>query len=204
MRQMIWKNLTAHKLRNKMTSIIFSISIGFVIFLVVIYKLQIQSTELIGQQKDGCNFIISGSRNLLRPEVFDSIFEKHKDNIEEFSFASSTLKDDPIYGYKETSASDKARVSSSDIRIIGVQPNIFDTLMQDFISLNQQSDSALPISEQLYTKRGLQSGATGNYIVENTNYDTTDKAQYLLVTAKPTGYGKANKFYKKRVIWTTN
>ena len=33
MRQMIFKNLTAHKLRNKMTSIIFSISIGFVIFL---------------------------------------------------------------------------------------------------------------------------------------------------------------------------
>lgn len=47
MRQMIFKNLTAHKLRNKMTSIIFSISIGFVIFLVVIYKLQIMSTELL-------------------------------------------------------------------------------------------------------------------------------------------------------------
>ena len=47
MRQMIFKNLTAHKLRNKMTSIIFSISIGIVIFLVVIYKLQIMSTELL-------------------------------------------------------------------------------------------------------------------------------------------------------------
>lgn len=39
MRQMIFKNLTAHKMRNKMTSIIFSISIGFIIFLVVTYRL---------------------------------------------------------------------------------------------------------------------------------------------------------------------
>lgn len=44
MRQMIFKNLTAHKMRNKMTSIIFSISIGFIIFLVVMYKLQITSS----------------------------------------------------------------------------------------------------------------------------------------------------------------
>jgi hypothetical protein len=39
MRIMIMKNLTAHKLRNKMTSIIYSIALGFVIFLVVVYNL---------------------------------------------------------------------------------------------------------------------------------------------------------------------
>lgn len=47
MKKMIFMNLTAHKMRNKMTSIIFSISIGFIIFLVVIYRLQIQSTKLL-------------------------------------------------------------------------------------------------------------------------------------------------------------
>jgi len=41
-------------------------------------------------------------------------------------------------------------------------------------------------------------------VVENSNYDLTDPNQYLLVTTKPSGYNNANKYYKKRVIWTSN
>ena len=43
---MVTKNLTAHKLRNKMTSIIYSIALGFIIFLIVVYNLQIRVTQL--------------------------------------------------------------------------------------------------------------------------------------------------------------
>jgi len=39
MRLLVLKNLTAHKLRNKMTSIIFSLAIGFIVFLIVSYNL---------------------------------------------------------------------------------------------------------------------------------------------------------------------
>ena len=39
MRMLVLKNLTAHKLRNKMTSIIFSLAIGFIVFLIVSYNL---------------------------------------------------------------------------------------------------------------------------------------------------------------------
>ena len=39
MKQMVKKNLTAHKIRNKMTSIIYSIALGFIIFLIVSYNL---------------------------------------------------------------------------------------------------------------------------------------------------------------------
>jgi hypothetical protein len=41
MRRLVLKNLTAHKMRNKMTSLIFSLAIGFIVFLIVSYKLQI-------------------------------------------------------------------------------------------------------------------------------------------------------------------
>lgn len=47
MQKMIFMNLTAHKLRNKLTSIIFSISIGLIIFAVATYKLQLQSIRLL-------------------------------------------------------------------------------------------------------------------------------------------------------------
>ena len=39
MKLLVLKNLTAHKLRNKMTSIIFSLAIGFIIFVIVTYNL---------------------------------------------------------------------------------------------------------------------------------------------------------------------
>jgi hypothetical protein len=44
MKGMIFKNLQAHKLRNKMTSIIYSLALGFIIFLIVSYNLQIKTT----------------------------------------------------------------------------------------------------------------------------------------------------------------
>lgn len=74
---------------------------------------------------------------------------------------SSGLKDDIYYSVKETTASDKSRASSSGISIMGIQPNIFDTLIEEFIDINQRTDSGLSLSEQFYSKRGLQSGATG-------------------------------------------
>jgi hypothetical protein len=46
MKQMVLKNLTAHRMRNKMTSIIYSIALGFIIFLIVSYQLQLRSTKL--------------------------------------------------------------------------------------------------------------------------------------------------------------
>jgi len=39
MRTMVMKNLAAHKIRNKMTSIIYSIALGFIIFLIVSYNM---------------------------------------------------------------------------------------------------------------------------------------------------------------------
>lgn len=56
MRQMVLKNLTAHKMRNKMTSIIYSIALGFIIFLIVSYNLQIKSTQLQELQRKGSYF----------------------------------------------------------------------------------------------------------------------------------------------------
>ena len=41
MKLMILKYLTAHKLRNRLTSIIYSLALGFIIFLIVSYQLQV-------------------------------------------------------------------------------------------------------------------------------------------------------------------
>ena len=47
MKILILKNLTAHKMRNKMTSIIDSLALGFIIFLVVSYNLQLETATSV-------------------------------------------------------------------------------------------------------------------------------------------------------------
>lgn len=74
MRQMVLKNLTAHKMRNKMTSIIYSIALGFIIFLIVSYNLQIKSTQLQELQRQGSYFQMqSNDQSAITTELFDPL-----------------------------------------------------------------------------------------------------------------------------------
>ena len=43
---MVLKNLMAHRGRNRLTSIIYSLALGFVIFLIITYKLEIDTLRL--------------------------------------------------------------------------------------------------------------------------------------------------------------
>ena len=81
-----------------MTSIIFSISIGFIIFLVVIYKLQLESTRLLGYKDDGSYFgIYQRSDGFINPELLDPIIKRHSNTIEDFSYVSNGLAQDFYY-----------------------------------------------------------------------------------------------------------
>ena len=77
-------------MRNKMTSIIFSISIGFIIFLVVMYKLQITSQQLLKLRNSGAYFRVEDGRGL-NPETFDAIIERNINNIESFAYCTTPL-----------------------------------------------------------------------------------------------------------------
>lgn len=76
MKLLVLKNLTAHKLRNMMTSIIFSLALGFIIFLIVAYNLQIKMSQLIALQRRG-GYIVLQDRNdgVIRPSTFDPILQ---------------------------------------------------------------------------------------------------------------------------------
>ena len=62
-----------------------------------------------------------------------------------------------------------------------MQPNYFDVSIDDFMDVYWKSDSALSLGEQLYTPKGSQSIATGQYIIEQTHVDVTKYNESLLV-----------------------
>jgi hypothetical protein len=89
MRMLVLKNLTAHKLRNKMTSIIFSLAIGFIVFLIVSYNLQIKSSSLLNLKKKGTYLVLSTKVDkAITPNIFDPIIKKHQDKIAAHSYVT--------------------------------------------------------------------------------------------------------------------
>mmetsp|Transcript_5162 Transcript_5162/g.7941 ORF Transcript_5162/g.7941 Transcript_5162/m.7941 type:complete len:177 (+) Transcript_5162:1910-2440(+) len=93
MRDMITKNLAAHKMRNKMTSIIYSLALGFIIFLIVSYNLQIKTTQLTALQKEGAYLKLNTmTQTLLTPGQFDPVMRANADLVEGFSYITPDLK----------------------------------------------------------------------------------------------------------------
>ena len=80
MRRMILMNLNSHRHRNKMTSIIYSISLGFLIFLVVAYNLELQVLQLTKSIQMGAAFkikCINDCKEIYLPEYIDPILRQN-------------------------------------------------------------------------------------------------------------------------------
>mmetsp|Transcript_18017 Transcript_18017/g.30686 ORF Transcript_18017/g.30686 Transcript_18017/m.30686 type:complete len:557 (+) Transcript_18017:920-2590(+) len=155
MRNMILKNLTAHKLRNKMTSIIYSLALGFIIFLIVSYNLQIKTTQLQSLQAEGSYLLLStANQNLIKPDELEKVVMKNMDIIESFSFVTPDLRNVELASVTDIQASDHARINSLTASVFGIMPSQFESSLSDFMDVNYQSDSGLPLGEQLYSAKG--------------------------------------------------
>ena len=102
MRTLIRKNLIAHKRTNKLTSVIYALSLGCIIFIIVAATLQIQeiqnlsiiegvdlrlTTDYISYDDDGeCD-------NCLYPSDADPVLLKYKDSIKSFGYHSLPIAD---------------------------------------------------------------------------------------------------------------
>ena len=93
MKQMVLKNLAAHRLRNKMTSIIYSIALGFIIFLIVSYNLQLKSIELQQLAEYGTYLRLNTKAySAIDPEQLDPVLKRNSDIIKGFSYITMDSK----------------------------------------------------------------------------------------------------------------
>ena len=91
MRKLLRMNLATHRPRNKLTSIIYSLTLGCIIFLLVTANLELSEitslntladADIVVRGKDG--FMLPGDRNMrsfLYPDEVDPVLLLHKDDI---------------------------------------------------------------------------------------------------------------------------
>jgi hypothetical protein len=147
-KKMVIMNLEAHRMRNKMTSIIYSMSLGFIIFLIVSYKLQISATELRKLQRKGAYLSLTTiDQTLITPDSLDAALRFNEDLIEAHGFITPAMSDLPQALIDSMYAGDYARLNVEEIEVFGIQPSVFNASLDDFNVPYWTSKSKLSLGE---------------------------------------------------------
>lgn len=89
MKGLLRKNLASHKQRNYLTSIIYALTLGCIIFLLVTASLQIQSITSMNSIKEADLYL---SKTLqVNATLADPILQQYADDIRSFGYVSSEV-----------------------------------------------------------------------------------------------------------------
>lgn len=134
-RTLVIKNLIAHRLRNRKTSLMFSLSVGFFIMISVGAKLEITSTNLRILSRRGAEInLVSRGDSYSTPKKLNSDLEKLKEKklIDEYSYLTpllSTLCD------STTSIMNIGKSSSTNVDVHGISANFYNSTINRFLSI---------------------------------------------------------------------
>jgi len=89
---MVIKNLAAHRRRNQMTGLIYSLSLGFLLFLSISCRMQINVSSM-EQLKDHASYfvVLTKGSNTLHVQTLEQIMLMNNHIIEEFSWVTAPL-----------------------------------------------------------------------------------------------------------------
>ena len=93
MRALLKKNLISHKQTNKLTSIIYALTLGCVIFLSVSLNLLIKSGAAISGTSE-CDISVTTGMNtypMMNTTEVDAILQAYQDKIEDFAFVTGDI-----------------------------------------------------------------------------------------------------------------
>jgi len=199
-RTIILKNLVAHKVRNRQTALMYSLSLGFIIFITVSLNQEINNVAYQIQAMRGSLLTIWNGHGINQQMIENHINEHMSDFIESYAWMTEDLRGFlGRNGYRDVTVSHRGKLYDVDARIIGVSPSIFDATLSQFIKVEKlDEESELPLGEQLYTARGSQSVILGEYFRENLGL-TLDPESSLLITMTK---GKVSRKEELRVLAT--
>ena len=168
----VLKNLIAHKDRNRMTSIMFSLTLGFIIFLSIVCRIPFEKDLSDLQRAIGVHSINIGRHNLPMTQV-DTFLRKYDYAIEEFGAFTGLMdnKDGDVFFQQrkdmwfenyvdKVEISDLSRRKRDRIGVIGLSPNLPNAVESQFIQVGDTADivNHYPEEKWIYDEGGLSLG----------------------------------------------
>ena len=121
MRTLIRKNLGAHKQRNYLTSIIYALTLGCIIFLLVTANLEIQSISAMEEMSNADISLISDGNASIDSTITDEILKEYESSISDFGYTTAELV--TYQGGAKVKWSDRANLFPKKVSMYGVQPS---------------------------------------------------------------------------------
>jgi len=140
-RSMVFKNLAAHRRRNQMTTLIYSLSLGFVLFLSISCRMQINVSSMEQLKQHASYFVVlSKGSNSLHVQTLEQIMLMNNHIIEEFSWVTTPLNGYDKSHVQKTTINDYANRGEHPNEVHGVMPNYFTTTIKEFSTEMSSND----------------------------------------------------------------
>lgn len=198
-RSLVLKNLIAHRIRNRKTTIMYSLSLGFIIFVAVSFKLQISTFQYTELQKAGSRLVItSTNNNLNRANVRDPLTAKCNSSpyIDGCAYISHSFNPE-FASVLQPNIVNLGRFRSYSQNMRAISPNFFSVADNNFLSVANSFSSGYDLSEQLYTSKGSYRMILGSLYRDNLAIDNLDGKFFFEVAHNTQGFPRYNYYYMK-------
>jgi hypothetical protein len=187
---LVLKNLVAHRVRNRKTTLMYALSIGFIIFITVSYRVEILTLQYSELKEHGAEMALEKQFSFISPAAVAPLEHllvsgTYRDVVADFTWVTAGIGE---WGYIDEAAvfSNLGNYKSAEIRIHGVSSNFFD-VADDVFLIPAQSDTSTgeSLSEQLYSIAGSQSVVFGSALQNSffmAGLNAADKPSFLLQT----------------------
>lgn len=164
-RNLVVKNLVAHRKRNQKTSILYALSLGFIIFINIAYSIQVSSISEQKQRDAGATMLAQGWGNIdpasgYIPALYNYQLEKVKsvypDIVDDIAWVTKNLRD--AYANAVNVRVMNIGRWNVDIQYVyGVSPNFFRVANSDYIIVGKSLDASMDATylvDRLYSREG--------------------------------------------------
>jgi ABC-type antimicrobial peptide transport system permease subunit len=158
---LIKKNLVAHRLRNRKTTLMFTMSLGFIIFLSVTFTILIVSIEYAAARRIGGALRVSTASKKIsfaQMSAFDAkLLELRDVDGIDVSWTWTTSQLNLQNNVSNATFATIGRFKTSSVALVGVAPNFWEVASKQFLIVERKRPSPYRLAESLYTFTGSAS-----------------------------------------------
>jgi len=187
---LVLKNLVAHRQRNRKTTLMYSIALGFIIFAQTAYDVNIRTVLHAATQSRGAPVVLFslGYKGVKHMDELEKFLNEH-DQVVSWAFASAPIPDiysvDPagrpvgnLVSYNSTQTSNVGRSVVARTRMIyAVSPNWHEATWGEYLRISDEyrPDTALTPYQKLYTAEGSGSALMPTAFLDGLGVDVINR-----------------------------
>jgi len=147
---LVLKNLTSHRIRNRSTSLMYSLSVGFFILISVGLNIELESIKMEFQKLSGVYFNIRSTFGSFQPRQLDAMLNEliNKNLTQDVAFSTPPIQ--VLKPNLKVQLENIGKLYATNIDLVGISPNFYNTTINTFLKVNEEDKIDLPLSEKLY------------------------------------------------------